>query len=229
MLNSVVMTAHSQNFVDTPKMRGYRERLTTELANKGITDSNVLKAIQTVLRHAFIESAFAEKAYQDIPLPIGQNQTISQPYTVAFMTSLLNLKRGDKVLEIGTGSGYQAAILAALGAEVYSIERHRELLLHAKIILAKLGYTIRLRVGDGTLGWGSHAPFNGIIVTAGGPSIPEALKSQLAIGGKLVVPIGDRNSQALYVITRTSEVEWSEKKYNDFRFVPLIGEQGWNG
>jgi protein-L-isoaspartate(D-aspartate) O-methyltransferase len=215
--------------LDTPKMRGLRQRLVTDLAAKGITDAGVLAAVGQVLRHAFVESAFAEKAYDDIPLPIGHQQTISQPYTVAFMTSLLHVRRGDRVLEIGTGSGYQAAILAQMGVQVYSIERHRALLLHAKAVLVKLGYTnVFLRVGDGTLGWPSHAPYNGIIVTAGGPSVPKALAGQLAVGGRLVVPVGNRTSQALYCVTRTSETHFDEKRYTDFRFVPLIGEQGWS-
>lgn len=214
---------------DTPKLRGLRQRLVAELSTKGITDAQVLAAIGKVLRHAFVESVFAEKAYDDIPLPIGQQQTISQPYTVAFMTSLLRVQRGDRVLEVGTGSGYQAAILAQMGALVYSVERHRPLLLHAKSVLTRLGYTnVYLHVGDGTLGWSAHAPYNGIIVTAGGPSIPEPLMQQLAIGGRLVLPVGNRTSQALYCITRVNEKQFDEKRYTDFRFVPLIGEQGWN-
>ncbi len=212
---------------DSPKLRGMRERLAVELREAGITDSHVLAAIAKVRRHAFVESAFADKAYQDIPLPIGVGQTISQPYTVAYMTALLGIQRGYKILEIGTGSGYQAAILAELCAEVYSIERQRDLVTPAKAVLQALGYTVRLKVGDGTLGWPMHAPYQGIIVTAGGPSVPEALQQQLAIGGKLVIPVGDRESQRLVCVTRTGAETFDTKTYHDFRFVPLIGQQGW--
>lgn len=212
---------------DSPKLRGFRQRLVDLLARKGIRDQRVLDAIQQVPRHFFIESALAEKAYEDIPLPIGHDQTISQPYTVAFMTAQLHLPAGAKVLEIGTGSGYQCAILMALGYEVYSIERHRPLTLHAKHVLDHLGMQPLLKVGDGTLGWPTYAPFDGIIVTAGGPSVPEALREQLAIGGKLVIPVGDREGQRLTIVSRTGPDAWHSHQLDGFRFVPLVGEQGW--
>jgi protein-L-isoaspartate(D-aspartate) O-methyltransferase len=217
-------------FDDTPKLRGLRERLVLDLHQKGIHDREVLQAMKHVLRHAFVESAFVEKAYLDIPLPIGEEQTISQPFTVAFMTQLLALHTGDRVLEVGTGSGYQASILCEMGCEVYSIERHRALLQEAKLTLRQLGYYPQLKVGDGTLGWPVHGPYRGIVVTAGGPSVPKPLLAQLAVGGRLVIPVGDRDQQQLLVVRRldTDDSEQYETvEFADFKFVPLIGEAGW--
>lgn len=216
------------NTADSPKLMGMRQRLATELAGKGIVDQAVLDAMRKVLRHAFVDSALAEKAYEDIPVPIGNDQTISQPFTVAYMTALLQLRPGHKVLEIGTGSGYQAAVLAQMGARVYSIERHRALLLQAKKTLHALGYdSVALKCSDGTLGWPAHAPYHSIIVTAGGPQVPEALPAQLAVGGRMVIPVGDREHQRMVLLTRTSVTDFESKEVNGFRFVPLIGEQGW--
>jgi protein-L-isoaspartate(D-aspartate) O-methyltransferase len=214
-------------FDDTPKLRGLRERLVLDLQQKGIHDRAVLNAMQHVLRHAFVESAFVEKAYLDIPLPIGEDQTISQPFTVAFMTQMLALHAGDRVLEVGTGSGYQASILYAMGCQVYSIERHRPLLQEAKVTLRKLGYYPQLKVGDGTLGWGAHGPYRGIVVTAGGPSVPKPLLAQLAVGGRLVIPVGDREQQRLLVVRRLNPEDYETVEFADFKFVPLIGEAGW--
>lgn len=214
-------------FDDTPKLRGLRERLVLDLQQKGIHDRAVLDAMTHVLRHAFVESAFVEKAYLDIPLPIGEDQTISQPFTVAFMTQLLALHAGDRVLEVGTGSGYQASILCAMGCQVFSIERHRPLLQEAKVTLRKLGYYPQLKVGDGTLGWAAHGPYRGIVVTAGGPSVPKPLLSQLAVGGRLVIPVGDREQQRLLVVRCLDPENYETVEFADFKFVPLIGEAGW--
>lgn len=216
---------------DTPKLRGLRERLVAELAQRGIRDRAVLAALGAVRRHAFVESAFVEKAYLDIPLPIGHEQTISQPFTVAFMTQLMAVHPGDRVLEVGTGSGYQAAILCEMGCQVYSIERHRPLLLEAKAVLHTLGYRPHLKVGDGTLGWRAHAPYRAIVVTAGGPTVPAALLEQLAVGGRLVIPVGGSDQQRLVVVRRLAEgaapQAFEQVEFADFKFVPLIGAQGW--
>ncbi len=216
-------------YPDTFKLKGLRQRLVDGLRREGITDEAVLAAINAVPRHAFVESAFAEKAYLDIPLPIGAEQTISQPYTVGYMTQALGLQPGGRVLEVGTGSGYQAAVLHALGAQVYSIERVPELYHRTQKLLRALGYTVRLRLGDGTLGWPTHAPYQGIIVTAGGPAIPPALREQLAIGGRLVMPVGDRDVQQLIELTRLTETDYIQRTHPNFRFVPLIGKAGWEG
>jgi len=213
---------------DSYKYQALRERLAISLSEKGIKDSNVLKAIAVVKRHLFVESALRDQAYNDIALPLSNDQTISQPYTVAFMTELLNLKKGDKVLEIGTGSGYQAAILAQMGTKVYSIERHRDLYNKAQNLLESMNYTITLRCADGSLGWRANTPYNAIIVTAGAPKIPEPLKQQLAIGGRLVIPVGNRDSQRMTLITKKSENEYQIVDRYDFKFVPLLGKEGWN-
>ncbi len=216
---------------DPPKLRGLRARLVQEVASKGIHDRAVLEALGRVRRHAFVESALAEKAYLDIPLPIGHEQTISQPFTVAFMTQLLAVHPGDRVLEVGTGSGYQAAVLCDMGCTVYSIERHRPLLLEAKATLHALGYRPQLKVGDGTMGWPAHGPYQAIVVTAGGPSVPPALLEQLAVNGRLVIPVGAADQQRLVVVRRLAEGSGpgalEQVEFADFRFVPLIGAQGW--
>ena len=217
------------NYEDTPKLQGLRRKLVEKVRKKGIRNERVLRAMRTVPRHALVEGAFAERAYDDIPLPIGAEQTISQPYTVAYMTSKLDPKPGEKVLEIGTGSGYQAAILAELGCEVYTIERHRRLHQLAGELLAVMGYSerIHLKCADGTYGWPAHAPYDGIIVTAGGPDIPEMLPEQLKLGGKLVIPVGERDTQTMVVLTRVTGDEYEERRLHGFRFVPLIGDHGW--
>jgi protein-L-isoaspartate(D-aspartate) O-methyltransferase len=204
-----------------------RNRLVESLRTKGIHDEAILSAINTVPRHVFIDTALEHRAYEDSALPIGKGQTISQPYTVAAQTQLLKVKPGDKILEIGTGSGYQAAILCEMGADVYSVERHEELYLKAREILQSLGYRIRIKWGDGTLGWSAYAPYDGIVVTAGAPVIPQELIRQLKIEGRLVVPVGDHDKQLMTRITRVSEDAYEEERFNHFKFVPLIGEKGW--
>ncbi len=207
--------------------RFQREQLVEEIKGKGISNSRVLDAIRVVEREKFIPKTMAHLAYKDSALPIGYEQTISQPYTVAFMTEKLNLKEGDKVLEIGTGSGYQAAILFQMGMKVYSIEINLELHNKTKKLFDELGIRVHAKFGDGTIGWAEFAPYQGIIVTAGSPSIPNSLTVQLAIGGRLVIPVGPRDYQDLYVITRLSEDEYLKETYPRFVFVPLIGKNGW--
>lgn len=204
-----------------------RQDLVDTIRRKGITDENVLESINSVERHLFIPNVIGHHAYKDTALPIGYDQTISQPYTVALMTQCLKLKPKDKVLEIGTGSGYQAAILLHMGAKVYSIERNFEIFERTQKLFDKLGLRAVLRCADGTLGWEEFAPYNGIIVTAGSPSIPENLNKQLAIGGRLVIPIGDRRTQVLKILTKKSEDEFEVESIPSFAFVPLIGQQGW--
>jgi protein-L-isoaspartate(D-aspartate) O-methyltransferase len=205
-----------------------RNILVNSLAEKGITDQNVLKAMREVKREKFVPLLMKPNAYRDIALPIGYEQTISQPYTVAIMTQALNVKKGDKVLEIGTGSGYQAAILQEMGAKVFTIERHNDLYRNTQKLFDKLGIRISTKCGDGTIGWSDYAPFDGIIVTAGSPDIPESLKKQLTIGGRLVIPVGGKRTQTLKVITRTSENEYEIESIPEFAFVPLIGREAWD-
>lgn len=202
--------------------------MVTIMRDKGITDDRVLDAMAKVPRHAFVESAFAEAAYDDRALPIAEGQTISQPFTVAYQTQLLKPTKGMKVLEIGTGSGYQAAILCELGVSLYSIERHRPLYNKALEILTDLGYKPRLKCGDGTAGWTTYAPFDGIIVTASSPNIPETFKEQLAIGGRLVIPVGDRENQVMTLVQRLGPKEYLIEEKDRFRFVPMIGKHGWD-
>lgn len=204
-----------------------REELVKNLFKKGIKNENVLNAFLNIHRHKFVPIALHHLAYKDHALPIGYSQTISQPYTVAVMTDLLNITKGDKILEIGTGSGFQAAILNFLGAEVYSIERSEQLHLIAKKTIDQLGLNIKLKLGDGTLGWKDFAPFNGIIVTAGGPSIPQSLKEQVAINGKLIIPVGDKNTQTMKLLVKINDNEYEEKDTPNFTFVPLVGKEGW--
>ena len=213
--------------VDTYKLKGLREKLIKEIAAKGIKDEKVLEAIRMIPRHYFVESAFAESSYEDRALPIDEEQTISQPFTVAYQSQLLRIKKGMKVLEIGTGSGYQAAILVAMGAKVFSIERHRKLHNRAKKILSDLELTIRLKWGDGTVGWETYAPFDRIIVTAASPDIPESLKKQLNVGGWMVIPVGGRENQVMKVVKRIADKEWEIHNLESFRFVPMIGKFGW--
>ncbi len=203
-----------------------KRKLVEGLWSKGIKDENILKAIYDIPREKFISTALRKFAYDDNALPIECAQTISQPFTVAYMTQTLEIKPGDKILEIGTGSGYQAAILSMLGAKVYSVERIRKLYENAKILLGELGYNVSLKLDDGTLGWEENAQYDKIIVTAGAPDIPHHLVEQLNVGGKLVIPVGDQESQRLLVITRTET--GIEKKFHEyFKFVPLIGAEGW--
>lgn len=208
--------------------RVQREELVNELIKKGIADLAVIKAIGIVPREKFIEKTMHHIAYKDVALPIGYDQTISQPYTVAFMTQLLNIKKqGLKILEIGTGSGYQAAILYEMGCNVYSIERNLELHHRTTKLFDKLGIRVHAKYGDGTIGWTEFAPYDGIIVTAGSPSIPLKLKEQLAVGGRMVIPVGDKVSQKLYLIIKISEDKFDIETIPEFTFVPLIGREGW--
>jgi protein-L-isoaspartate(D-aspartate) O-methyltransferase len=204
----------------------------TQLKARGIRNVRLLKVMETIPRHVFVDEALKDQAYQDSPLPIGQSQTISQPYMVALMTEALDLKEKDKVLEIGTGSGYQTAILATLADQVFSIERLAALTNIARKMLDQLGiYNVAIRVGDGTYGWREESPFDAIIVTAGAPDIPKTYVSQLAVGGHLVIPVGERQYQSLIKLTRLSE-DPDDVKTEDLggcRFVDLIGEYGWNG
>jgi protein-L-isoaspartate(D-aspartate) O-methyltransferase len=202
----------------------------SQLRSRGIVNQRVLAAMEKVPRHLFIAECMWDQAYQDIPLPIEEGQTISQPYMVALMTELLDINSGEKVLEIGTGSGYQAAVLAELGVQVYSIERIAQLAIHARRLLESLGYfRVAVRVGDGTYGWREESPFDAIIVTAGAPYIPAILLEQLSIGGRLVMPVGDHHNQTLTRIIRLSENTGDFKKEDlvECRFVDLIGAYGW--
>lgn len=213
--------------VDSYKMQGLRRNLVRVLREKGITNEDVLAAVGKIPRHAFVESAFAEAAYEDRPLPIGDGQTISQPYTVAAQTSLLQVKPKMKVLEIGTGSGYQAAVLAELGVKLFTIERIRIHYMKAQRMLEDLGYKVRLKCGDGSAGWTAFAPFDRILVTAASPNIPRPLKEQLAIGGRLIIPYGSRKLQQMGVVTRVSKDEFKIETAGKFQFVPMIGKFGW--
>lgn len=204
-----------------------RKEMVTLLEAKGITDPKVLSAMSKVERHLFVEGPFVNRAYEDSALPIGNEQTISQPYTVAFMTQALSLKPGEKILEIGTGSGYQSVILATMGCRVFTIERHLGLLDTARRIFDEHHLRIASKGGDGTIGWSEFAPFDGIIVTAGAPDIPESLKKQLAEGGRLVIPVGDREIQKLVIMKRAGESFKSEEALG-FKFVPLVGKNGWS-
>ena len=199
----------------------------SQLISRGIKDVRVLEAMRRVPRHRFVEEALVSQAYNDHPLPIGEKQTISQPYMVAMMTEALELHGNEKVLEIGTGSGYQTAILAELADKIYSIERIRSLSIKARKILDELGYfNVVLKVSDGTLGEKEEAPFDAIIVTAGSPDVPQPLVDQLAMGGRLVVPVGDRYTQSLMRIVRVKE-GITKKDLGGCRFVNLLGRHGW--
>jgi protein-L-isoaspartate(D-aspartate) O-methyltransferase len=195
------------------------------LQEKGIIDKNVLKAISTIPRHLFLNSSFEDYAYQDKAFPIGAGQTISQPYTVAFQSQLLEIKKGDKILEIGTGSGYQTAVLYLMGAKVYSVERQNELFKQTSALLPKLGIRPKhLSFGDGYKGLPNHAPFDSIIVTAGAPTIPKPLMAQLKIGGKLIIPVGDEN-QIMIKLIRKNETQFEKYELGDFKFVPLLEDK----
>ena len=210
---------------DTLKHQGLRNQLVKIISEKGITNKKVLKAIAAVPRHLFMDSSFSDFAYQDKAFPIGADQTISQPYTVAFQTELLEIVPNDKILEIGTGSGYQTALLIEMGAKVYTIERQQELFKKAKAFLPKINYKPKLMIfGDGYKGWPSEAPFDGIIVTAGAPYVPNELLAQLMVGGKLIIPIGD-DEQVMTVFIRTSETDFEKHELGKFRFVPMLKEK----
>ena len=208
--------------LDTFAHKGKRKQLVKILVQKGITNKKVLNAIGTIPRHLFMDSGFVDHAYIDKAFPIGAEQTISQPFTVAKQTELLNLEKGAKILEIGTGSGFQTAVLIEMGMHVFSIERQNELFKKTKLFLPKLGYRAKkLIFGDGYKGFKEEAPFDGIVVTAGAPFVPKPLMSQLKIGGRLVIPIGSEN-QIMTLITRISQTEFKKEKFGEFRFVPLL-------
>jgi protein-L-isoaspartate(D-aspartate) O-methyltransferase len=220
--NSIIPTSH-RGLVSE-----HRQTLVEVLRARGIFDQSVLNAMTSVPRERFLDRTFAARAYEDSALPIGEGQTISQPYTVAYQTQTLQLKPGEKVLEIGTGSGYQTAILAKIGVRVFTIERHVDLLESARKRLEALGYhRIISRAGDGTRGWPEYAPFDAILVTAGAPDVPESLTKQLnPNGGRMIIPIGGRQSQKMYLIKRNGD-EFAGEELIGFAFVPLIGAEGW--
>jgi protein-L-isoaspartate(D-aspartate) O-methyltransferase len=210
---------------DTFTHKGMRNKLVKTLKMKGISDKNVLDAIGKIPRHWFMDSGFIDHAYVDKAFPIGADQTISQPYTVARQTELLEVKKGDKVLEIGTGSGYQSAVLLEMGAKVYTIERQNELFKKTGLFLRKIGYRPKKMVfGDGYKGLPEFAPFDGIVVTAGAPFVPEPLLAQLEVGGRLVIPLG-KSIQIMTVFTRKSETDFEKKEYGEYRFVPLLEDK----
>jgi len=209
-------------FEDTLRHQGMRYKLVEEIKLKGITDERVLEAIGSVPRHLFMDNSFVQFAYVDKAFPIAVGQTISQPYTVAFQTESLKLKKFDKILEVGTGSGYQAAVLCKMGATVYTIERQKTLYDFARNLLPDLGFRPHFFYGDGYLGLPTYGPFDKIIVTAAASFVPEPLKGQLRIGGIMVIPVGNRDRQTMKVITRLSETEYSEEDRGGFIFVPLL-------
>ena len=215
------------NLEDSYKAKGLRRQLVKEIEGKGIKSATVLSAIGKMPRHVFFDSIFLEHAYEDKAFPIGEKQTISQPYTVAFQTELLNVSKGDKILEIGTGSGYQAAILLELGAEVFTIEYNQKLFQKTMDFLPKLGYNPHFFQGDGSLGLPKHAPYDSIVVTAGAPNVPDTLIKQLKIGGVLVIPVGDQKQQKMIAIKKLSQNKASKKEFTHFSFVPLLGRDGW--
>jgi protein-L-isoaspartate(D-aspartate) O-methyltransferase len=207
---------------DTNKHQGLRNQLAKQLEEKGITDKNVLEAIKKIPRHLFLNSSFEDFAYQDKAFPIAAGQTISQPYTVAFQSQLLEVKKDDKILEIGTGSGYQTAVLVAMGAKVYSVERQNELFKITSLLLPKLGIRAKhLSFGDGYKGLPQYAPFDSIIVTAGAPIIPQPLMAQLKVGGRLVIPLGDKE-QIMTLLIRKNETQFEKHEFGGFKFVPLL-------
>jgi len=210
---------------DTFRHKGKRQQLAAIVEAKGVKDKKVLAAINKIPRHLFMDSSFEDHAYQDKAFPIAADQTISQPYTVAFQTELLEIKKGDTVLEIGTGSGYQTAVLCELGAKVYSIERQRELYKKTKVFLSQIGYRPKyLSFGDGYKGLKEYAPYDKIIVTAGAPFVPNPLLAQLKVGGRLVIPVGE-NVQVMTLFIRKSNKEFEKKEFGDFRFVPLLEDK----
>lgn len=207
---------------DSYRHKGLRQKLVHEIENKGINNPHILAAINAVPRHHFMDSGFIQFAYRDQAFPIGAGQTISQPYTVAFQTQLLDVSKHDKVLEVGTGSGYQAAVLIEMGAKVYTIERHRELYLKAQGLLPQMGYKAHFFYGDGYEGLTSYAPFDKILITAAAPVIPQMLKDQLRIGGKMVLPLGEASTQVMTLVERTGENKFQTSKHGLFAFVPLL-------
>ena len=210
---------------DSFRHQGLRKQLVQHLASKGIKNIDVLSAINSIPRHQFLDTAFVNFAYQDKAFPIGSGQTISQPYTVAFQSQLLDLNPYDKVLEVGTGSGYQAAVLTLLDADVYTIERQRDLFNKTKIFLPKLGYNCRFVYGDGYKGLPKFEPFDKIIITCGAPCIPEDLVAQLKVGGRMVAPIGKGDIQVMHLIEKLSETETRITTHGEFSFVPMLNDK----
>jgi protein-L-isoaspartate(D-aspartate) O-methyltransferase len=207
---------------DTYKHKGMRKQLIEQLRQKGITDERVLTAFDAIPRHFFLDLAFEQQAYSNVAFQIGAGQTISHPYTVAFQTSILELNKGEKVLEIGTGSGFQTCILCSLGMKVFSIERQKELHIKAKKIIDHFRFTPKLFFGDGYEGKETYAPFDKILVTCGAPFIPQKLLQQLKVGGMMVIPVGDLDSQEMHRITKISDSEYKEEVFGNFSFVPML-------
>ncbi|WP_257656250.1 protein-L-isoaspartate(D-aspartate) O-methyltransferase [Parapedobacter lycopersici] len=214
-------------FIDNYRERGARKQLVALLKQRGIADTRVLEAIGKVPRHFFFDETFWNQAYKDIAFPIGDGQTISQPYTVAYQTELLHIASGDRVLEIGTGSGYQTCILMELGADVYTIERQRSLYDRTIQVLPYMGYRPHFFFGDGSKGIPEHAPYDKILVTAGAPLVPEVMLTQLKIGGVLVIPVGNEKEQKMLTVIRVGERDYERIELDTFRFVPLVGDQAW--
>jgi protein-L-isoaspartate(D-aspartate) O-methyltransferase len=214
-------------FVDKYREQGARKKLVALLRERGISDECVLTAISKVPRHFFFDETFWNQAYKDIAFPIGDGQTISQPYTVAYQTELIHIQKGDRVLEIGTGCGYQTCVLLELGAKVFTIERQENLFRRTIQVLPKMGYHPQFFLGDGSMGIAEQAPYDKIIVTAGAPLVPEILLKQLKIGGILVIPVGDAEEQKMVTVLRISETEFEKIVLDTFRFVPLLGDQAW--
>jgi protein-L-isoaspartate(D-aspartate) O-methyltransferase len=214
-------------FIDNYREQGARKRLVEVLQKKGIEDERVLAAIGKVPRHYFFDETFWNQAYKDIAFPIGAGQTISQPYTVAYQTELLHIRKGDKVLEIGTGCGYQTCVLMEVGAKVFTIERQEKLYERTIQVLPYMGYKPKFFLGDGSIGIAGDAPYDKIIVTAGAPTVPDLLLKQLNIGGILVIPVGDEKSQKMVTVLKTSENDYERHVLDTFRFVPLVGDRAW--
>jgi protein-L-isoaspartate(D-aspartate) O-methyltransferase len=214
-------------FIDNYREKGARKRLVDVLKKKGIEDEQVLQAINKVPRHYFFDETFWNQAYKDIAFPIGAGQTISQPYTVAYQSELLHIHKGQKVLEIGTGCGYQTCVLLELGAEVYTIERQEALYQRTIQVLPYMGYRPHFYLGDGSKGIETHAPYDKIIVTAGAPTVPEVLLRQLKVGGMLVIPVGNEQEQKMVTILKVADNDYEKVVLDTFRFVPLVGDQAW--
>ena len=217
----------AHKFIDNYREQGARKKLAEKLKERGIRDKAVLAAIGKVPRHYFFDETFWFQAYKDIAFPIGDGQTISQPYTVAYQTELLHIRKADKVLEIGTGSGYQTCILLELGAEVFTIERQENLFNRTKLVLPHMGYKAQFFCGDGSKGIAEHAPYDKILVTDGAPFVPETLLKQLRVGGILVIPVGDEKLQKMLTVLKVSDTEYEKFELDTFRFVPLVGDQAW--
>ena len=210
---------------DSYRHKGLRKKLVDSLRDKGISDDKVLQALERVPRHLFLDSSFLEFAYQDKAFPIGSGQTISQPYTVAFQTQLLDVVPGEKILEIGTGSGYQSCVLIELGAKVYTIERQKKLFEKTRVLLPSIGYNPKMFYGDGYKGLPPFAPFDKMIITAAAPEIPAELINQLKTGGILIIPMGPKDIQTMFTIEKIGDTEIKKTEHSQFRFVPMLGNK----